>query len=94
MFPNGELDSERVLKKINYKLQQKGMNMSDWTRCLHYEEEINIEHLLEAGKTLGLGLNREEYDLLLNFMADDLSPILKEEVFKSECDRSGVWIRE
>ena len=53
------MGSERVLKKINFKLRQKGLEMDDWPRCLHYHQELSVQHLLEAGKVLELGLDRE-----------------------------------
>ena len=82
-----------MLKKINFKLNQKGLDMADWPRCLDYGQEIDMEHLLQTSKALGLGLDREEYDLLVNFMADDLSPFVSQEDYRSECTRSGIWIR-
>lgn len=49
------------------------MEFSDWLNCLPYDEEFHIDSLMKIGDTLGLHLDREERDFLINFMADDLS---------------------
>lgn len=41
-----ELSTDRVLKKINFKLGEKGMEFDDWIKCLKYEEQFNMEELL------------------------------------------------
>lgn len=61
------------MKKINFQLGEKGMNFKDWLNCLPYDEKFHIDSLIEIGDSLGLHLNREEKDFMVNFMADDLS---------------------
>ena len=49
--------------------------------------------MLKIGKDLGLSLDREESDLLINFLADDFTPSPTRDQIKVECNRSGIWIR-
>jgi hypothetical protein len=56
---HAELSNERVLKKINFKLNEKGLDFEDWLNTLPYNSPNNMEELLRTGKSLGLGLDRE-----------------------------------
>lgn len=59
MYGYEELSNDRVLKKINFKLREKGLEFDDWINCLPYEHTFNMEELLRVGKALGLRLDRE-----------------------------------
>ena len=54
-----ELATEKVLKKINFKLNEKGMDITDWINCITYDHEFQMDELLRIGDRLGLRLNRE-----------------------------------
>lgn len=69
------------------------MEFEDWLNCLPYDRKMNMEEMLKIGKDLGLSLDREESDLLINFLADDFTPSPTRDQIKVECNRSGIWIR-
>jgi hypothetical protein len=52
-----------------------------------------MEELLRTGRILGLGLDREESNLLINFMSEDMSPTPTFDELQSECSRSGIWMK-
>jgi hypothetical protein len=43
-----ELSIGRVLKKINFLLEVKGMTISDWLRAYPYDQELEIDELVEV----------------------------------------------
>jgi hypothetical protein len=69
------------------------MDINDWLGCLPYDQEFQIEELISIGQKLGLELDREESDLLLNFFAEDLSIYSSLQEFKGECYKSGIRLK-
>jgi hypothetical protein len=84
------LSTDRIFKKINFKLQEKGMEFDDWLLCLKYGDKFNMEELLLIGERMGMNLDREETNLLLNFIANDLSPNFTISEFRKECSKAGI----
>jgi len=52
------------------------MEFGDWLLCLQYDDPFNMEELLKMGKRMGMHLDREESNILINFIANDLSPTI------------------
>jgi hypothetical protein len=53
------LGIDRIFKKINFKLQEKGMTFSDWLNCLPYDDDFDLDSLVHVGEKIGLQLDRE-----------------------------------
>lgn len=69
------------------------MQFADWLLCLHYDQPFNMEQLLKIGHRLGLQLDREESNILLNFIAEDLTPTIAFDDLAMECNKSGIRLK-
>ena len=69
------------------------MDINDWINCIPYDQSFQMDELLVIGEQLGLHLDREESNLLLNFFAEDLSVLSSLTDFKGECYKSGIRIK-
>jgi hypothetical protein len=52
-----------------------------------------METLLRIGERMGLQLDREESNILVNFIADDLSPTIAFDDLAVECNKSGIRLK-
>jgi Ca2+-binding EF-hand superfamily protein len=68
------------------------MTLLDWFSCIDYEQHQSTEQLIKIAHNLKLQLDREEIDLLLNFSAEDLNPLLEEHDFIEMCEKSGLRV--
>ncbi len=67
-----ELSLAKVLKKINFMLELKGMNIGDWINAVEYEsggkkDDIRISDLIHVLERMGIKLQADEKFMLLNF---------------------------
>lgn len=58
------------------------MTFNDWLNCLPYDDDFDLDALVHIGEKIGLQLDREETNILVNFLANDLSSASTLEEFK------------
>lgn len=91
-----ETSMERVFKKISFLLNLKGMTITDWINSGPYPQDpkakksVRLDELVEVLENMGIRLEADEKNILLNFCTDSMSELTSQEEIIKVAQKSEV----